>query len=616
MDTAQLSGNNIYAPIDTQAQEVRLLLLAPGGETDVPTGVLLHYTLDDCPAYTALSYTWGDASLRIPITINGCLFLVTGNLYAALEKLRDPDEAVLLWIDAISIEQSNLDERSRHITYMHIVYQQAVSVIVWLGRASDDSDVAFDQIETICQRCMPWPENEQEMNAKFASAIESVVTAYQHHRTRHDPWRPLANLFSRSWWQRIWVVQEVAFGDPVIVMCGHRRVSMAHLLLTGEAFRQLHFHSPDLLTQDPRIVADNTYVDFLASVVVPTQLLTYQALRRELKDVNLEYVLTNLARHRACSDSRDKVFGLLNLVARGQWPCEPDYRDNAKGVFKLAMLKIVELRRDLNILASCEAETDGRWPVSSSHLGKLLQEAHLADLPSWVPDWTTVRLTFPLSGGIRSDEAYLNSNDPPQFRVFGNTLFVRGLILGTIQHVSAFYVSNGYDARNVRIYQQLGGFLAAHGGQTSSNETVVEADRIKEQFRAEAFILLGDPEYLGSNSKSGLSKREAPTVDEYTAWKTSGVLEVPEAISDAAFKKLLGRRALITETGFKGVSCCAIEQGDVVARVLGCHVPLVLRKNGASESSKVSYRIIGEAYVLDAMADKVYEGHPKEILLV
>ncbi|KAK5713988.1 hypothetical protein LTR15_010894 [Elasticomyces elasticus] len=552
MDTARLNSNGIYAPIDTQAQEIRLLRLAPGGKNEVPTGVLLPFKLEYCPAYHALSYTWGDTSFKIPITINGCSFMVTGNLYAALEKLRNPDEEVLLWIDAISIEQSNLDERSRHVTYMHIVYQQAVSVIVWLGRASEDSDVAFDQIEAICERCLPWPEDERERNAKFASAIVSVVTAYQHRRTKHDPWRPLADLFSRSWWQRIWVVQEVAFGDPVIVMCGHRKASMAHLLLAGEAFRQLHFHSPDLLTQDPRLVADNTYVDFLASVVAPTQLLTYQALRREVKDVNLESVLTILARHRACLDPRDKVFGLLNLVARDQWPCEPDYRSDVKDIFKLAMLKIVELRNDLNILASCEAETNGRWPVFSSHLGKLLQEARLADLPSWVPDWTTVRLTFPLLGGIGSDEAYVNSNNHSRFEVIGDTLFVRGLILGTIQHVSAFYVSRGYDARNLRIYEQLGGFLAAQGGQMSTNKPVVEADGIAEQFRAEASILLGDPETLGFNSKSGLGEREVPTVDEYTAWRISGVLEVPGAISDAAFKQLLGRRAFITETGFKG----------------------------------------------------------------
>ncbi|KAK4952773.1 hypothetical protein LTR10_009581 [Elasticomyces elasticus] len=607
MDTAQLNGNRIYAPIDTQAKEIRLFLLTPGGNTEVPTGVLLPYKLEDCPAYHALSYIWGDASFKIPITVNGCSFMVTGNLYAALEKLRDPDAEVLLWIDAISIEQSNLEERSRHVTYMHIVYQQAVSVIVWLGRASKDSAAAFDQIEAICKRCLPWPENEREMNAKFASAIESVITAYLHRRTTHDPWRPLANLFSRPWWQRIWVVQEVAFSHPVVVMCGHRKASMAHLLLAGEAFRQLHFHSPDLLTQDPRLVADNTYVDFLASVVVPTQLLTYQALRREVKDVNLE--------HRACSDPRDKIFGLLNLVARDQWPCKPDYRSDAKESFKLAMLKIVELRNDLNILASCKAETNGRWPVSSSHLGKLLQEARLADLPSWIPDWTTVRLTFPLPGGIGSDEAYLNTNNRSRFEVIGNTLFVRGLILGTIQHVSAFYISKGYDARNVHIYQQLGDFLATHGGQISTNEAVVEADHIKEQLRVEVSILLGDPEILGFNSKSGLSKRNVPTVVEYIAWRMSGVLDVPEAISDAAFKQLLGRRALITETGRRGISRCAIEQGDVVAWVLGCHAPLVLRKSGASDSCKIVHRIIGEAYVIDAMVGEMDEGEIGDILL-
>ncbi|KAK4896077.1 hypothetical protein LTR27_005934 [Elasticomyces elasticus] len=479
MDTAQPNGNSIYAPIDTQAQEVRLLLLAPGGETDVPTGVLLHYTLDDCPAYTALSYTWGDLSFKIPITVNGCPFMVTENLYAALETIRAPNEEVLLWIDAISIEQDNLDERSKHVIYMHIVYQQAVSVIVWFGRASEDSDVAFDQIEAICERCWPWPENEREMDGKFASAFESVVTARQHHRADHDPWKPLANLFTRPWWQRIWIVQEVAFGHPLKVMCGHRTTSMAHILLVGEASRQLRLQSSNMLAQDSREAADSSYIGILARLVVPTQLLSYQTVPGGAKDLSLEYALTKLARNRACSDPRDKVFGLLNLVARDQWPCEPGYQRDVKEVFKLAMLKIVELRNDLSILASCEAEIKGVWPFSTRTLRKFVRTAHLADLPSCIPDWTAVRHTFPLPGGTGNDDAYLTSSHF-RFRVVGDTMLVRGLILGTIQHVSDFYVGRNHDVRDLSTYQQLGSFLATYGDQTSSNEPIVEAARIQE----------------------------------------------------------------------------------------------------------------------------------------
>jgi hypothetical protein len=36
---------------------------------------------------------------------------VTANLYVALRRLRDTDFARLMWIDAVSINQENLEER-------------------------------------------------------------------------------------------------------------------------------------------------------------------------------------------------------------------------------------------------------------------------------------------------------------------------------------------------------------------------------------------------------------------------------------------------------------------------------------------------------------------------
>src|SRR5689334_2814898 len=41
-------------------------------------------SLDNAPSYTALSYVWGDANDVMPITVDGCSFLVTRNLNVAL----------------------------------------------------------------------------------------------------------------------------------------------------------------------------------------------------------------------------------------------------------------------------------------------------------------------------------------------------------------------------------------------------------------------------------------------------------------------------------------------------------------------------------------------------
>ncbi|KAK0640610.1 heterokaryon incompatibility, partial [Cercophora newfieldiana] len=93
--------------------------------------------------YEALSYTWGSPVHKCPITINNRPCLIWGNLYTALLALRYEDKPRHLWIDAICINQDDIAEKNLHIPQMHLVYQRAASVTVWLGPPFEDSDVAF-----------------------------------------------------------------------------------------------------------------------------------------------------------------------------------------------------------------------------------------------------------------------------------------------------------------------------------------------------------------------------------------------------------------------------------------------------------------------------------------
>jgi hypothetical protein len=55
----------------------------------------------DAVKYEALSYVLGDASLRLPITVNGKELFITTNLHVCLKRLRHTSEPQTLWIDAI-----------------------------------------------------------------------------------------------------------------------------------------------------------------------------------------------------------------------------------------------------------------------------------------------------------------------------------------------------------------------------------------------------------------------------------------------------------------------------------------------------------------------------------
>jgi hypothetical protein len=135
-----------YSSLNTARNEIRLITLAPSPsfESTIPCH-LFHRSLDtetEGP-FDALSYTWGDASSRRLISLNGNKFSVTANLHTALRHLRYTADQRVLWIDELCINQDNIPERNQQVTKMQEIYQRAAKVVVWLGPASKTSDLAF-----------------------------------------------------------------------------------------------------------------------------------------------------------------------------------------------------------------------------------------------------------------------------------------------------------------------------------------------------------------------------------------------------------------------------------------------------------------------------------------
>ena len=89
--------------------------------------------MDSNPVYKALSYTWGDPQDTLPITLNGHRFKVTRNLKKALECLRSLNMQTPIWIDAICINQIDMDERMHQVQLMRYIYEKPIEVIVYLG---------------------------------------------------------------------------------------------------------------------------------------------------------------------------------------------------------------------------------------------------------------------------------------------------------------------------------------------------------------------------------------------------------------------------------------------------------------------------------------------------
>lgn len=106
--------------------------------------------VDDEEGHRALSYVWGPKSNMRPIYVNGYQVHVTQNLFDALKAIRKSQQSQSAhstnwWVDALCINQDDMNERNHQIKLMRIIYLRADSVLAWLGPSPDITRTNVDE---------------------------------------------------------------------------------------------------------------------------------------------------------------------------------------------------------------------------------------------------------------------------------------------------------------------------------------------------------------------------------------------------------------------------------------------------------------------------------------
>ncbi|KAL5324630.1 hypothetical protein ACEPPN_009176 [Leptodophora sp. 'Broadleaf-Isolate-01'] len=134
-----------YEPLTGRESEIRLRILPASQQSkDVAKAEtfdihcqIFHSTLDQAPIYKALSYTWGSPDdPQLLIKLNQQTFSVRENLWRALQQLHAQSDPIVIWIDAVCINQTDETERNEQVTKMKTIYEKAEEVVVWLGQAT------------------------------------------------------------------------------------------------------------------------------------------------------------------------------------------------------------------------------------------------------------------------------------------------------------------------------------------------------------------------------------------------------------------------------------------------------------------------------------------------
>jgi hypothetical protein len=135
----------MYSPL-VSSKSIRVLVLDSGIYDDDIKCCLKQVGLGKKPPFIALSYVWGNPNECAPIECNGATVQVTDNLAAALRRLRHNNDPVVVWADALCINQKDNEEKALQVGMMDEIYSAATQVVVYVGEADVQTPQVVEMI--------------------------------------------------------------------------------------------------------------------------------------------------------------------------------------------------------------------------------------------------------------------------------------------------------------------------------------------------------------------------------------------------------------------------------------------------------------------------------------
>ena len=263
--------------------------------------------------YYALSYAWGKHEATETITCNGEPTAVSPHLYEGICCIFDLYGHLDIFIDAICINQDNDLEKAEQVANMHLVYKGAAKVLVWLGKSTDDSDVAMNFIRS-AQGILPETPEVSSLSTGNHSLHRKWFVGLSP-RLKISVWK----LGLRSWFTRLWIVQEIWNVDNVSFICGRIQVEGPLFLQVGFSLSQLdlayHLQSAGVANLEPIPETEMHGWQYLRELRISRDTCdrTYVSNNR-FSASNMSYpYIVNSSRSRFAQEPVDHIYALLGL---------------------------------------------------------------------------------------------------------------------------------------------------------------------------------------------------------------------------------------------------------------------------------------------------------------
>lgn len=616
-------SKDIYTYRALEPGEIRLVHLVPGETADQLQCIIIHVPSISAPPYRAVSYVWSTSLQTHELVTPDGVLQITLSLDKALRSVRPKKQPIILWVDAICINQENRKEKEKQVRLMSRIFQKATCTYAFIdGGAS--SNAALQMLMQVRVKAIREERSKHRKSKKIELNRESRVnprhkigstdstTRNETDSTNgsdeedwpsdipkapaswgdrcipplHDGiWVSVKALFTLAWFRRVWIVQEVVAAYNVEIVCGKWAIDWSYLHQAMEVVdRQIQLEDAD--TTQLR----SSWQPFLSL-----------AAQREWEARNHRWALIMLLEHFRSTEStltRDRLFAMLGLACDGDEPeFEPDYESPLEDILLKYARVFVRQGRGM----------------------QLIYRAGLNDkslrFPSWIPDWT-VRRPNSLHDSSESVNDFAASG--PQQPVItcapdSDELLVEGYTVDCIESISAF--SN--EEENLAAYLDEVDTMIDSAILTQVREPREELKwkvpiagalyprvaasgnlDLRSSYQAlRKYLKFEETEKAINKGKSKLTEDINPSAVyamnlgqiSANSYHNQGVNYLT-ALQDT----LHGWRFAVTKQGYVGTVPKLAELGDVVAIMKGGRVPFILKR---SLTRPGAFRLVGECYI-------------------
>ncbi|MCJ1390769.1 hypothetical protein MMC18_003630 [Xylographa bjoerkii] len=594
-----------YEPL-AQHDSFRLLKLMPASTYE---GELLECDLvqshpSEGPSYDVLSYGWGVYLVTQGIRVAGRVFWITSHLESALRSSLEEDRPRYLWVDAICVNQTDIEERHSQMGLMKTILSRARCLLIWLGMSASGTKRSFMCLEKLAASAkaygiQTWSNSNDPImlssERQMFDKLPGVVNVWE-----------LERIYDSSWFNRLWTILDVAFAHKAKIFSGRNQIDFDDFVKATAIIKKF-IRSQDCIGSPLK----DLNIGQASSLITTWQMSSYdKAAGLSTKLSSMKRILYYLYHNRqACTNDKDRIYAILDIERSHFLEFSPDYNESVTQVYsKFAKTYLMQGVFDVLGFAGIlftlykdgsDQDPQERWP-------------------SWVPDWRFPEpLTEPFSCGTSWQAATKLAPkvefDDPESQ--DSSICVHGIILDSIElgviiiepsshtPVDALRQMAQYSSKARALYDTHrgeGSYATGENSLTAFVRTITldsdfsKADALTSKIDAGSVAvnmwLKYEDECVKWNNRSNYDRANQRQLEVQDSWRFSPYAELLAA-------RIKNRQFFITSEKWIGMAPWFALRGDKIAILAGAETPFILRPSGNEEK----YRIVADCYLHGSM---------------